>query len=68
MRFASGSIMSTFTTAVAGSPRVKRMPRMPPASSAFSSASVTLGCSTATPRASAPSCAIASSVTRLSIA
>ena len=35
MRFASGSTMSSDTTAVAGSPSVKRMPRMPPASSCF---------------------------------
>ena len=68
MRPTSGSIMSIETAAERGSNTVKRMPRMPPSSSAFNSASVTVGCTTATPRVfAAPSCAMASSVTRLSV-
>ena len=46
----------------------KRIPRIPAASSAFNSASVTLGWTTATPLALAPNCARASTVTRLSVA
>src|SRR4029434_9032666 len=59
-RFDSGSTMSIVTTAGAGSPRLKRMPRMPAPCSCFNSASVTVGWRTATPRAPGPSCAIAS--------
>ena len=67
-RFASGSIMSIDTAAERGSNTVKRMPRMPPSASVFSSASVTVGCTTATPRAFAARAArCASSVTRLSV-
>ena len=56
------------TTAVAGSPRLKRIPRMPASCRRFNSASLAVGCSTATPLALGPSLAIASRVTRLSVA
>ena len=61
--------MSMLTTAFFALPRVKRMPRMPASLSRFNSGSVTVGCSTAMPRAfSMPSCLIASTVTLLSVA
>jgi len=66
-RFDNGSIMSIDVAAVAGSVIEKRMPRMPRSANAFSSASVMVGRTTATPRAFGPSFAIASSVTRLSV-
>ena len=58
--------MSILVAAVAGSNTVNRMPRTPPPCISRSSASVTSGSTTATPRA-LPSVATASSVTRLSV-
>src|SRR5689334_20167297 len=66
-RFDKGSIISIDVGALRGSASEKRMPRTPPSASIFSSASVTVGRMTATPRALGPSRAIASSVTRLSV-
>ena len=60
-RFDNGSSMS-IVVARRLITRLKRMPRMPRPSSRLSSASVTLASTTATPRAVAPSLAIASRV------
>ena len=62
-----GSIIHRGGAPVFGSNCVKRMPRTPAPSMRLSSASVTVGCTTATPRACAPNCAMASSVTSLSV-